>query len=114
MRQVAADADRDVHAGLHAALLRLAPEGDLGPEEALLGPGGPAAVAAALRPALADLRYNPARYATWDWLAGARHAPPYRLSTPFSELTSSLCQASSQAAQHISAPPPPTAPTAGP
>ncbi len=83
MRQVAADADRDVHAGLHAALLRLAPEGDLGPDEALLGPGGPAAVAAALRPALTDLCYNPARYATWDWLAGARRAPPHRRANPF-------------------------------
>ncbi len=71
VQQVAADIDREVHAALHVLLLRLEPKADLEPDEALLGPEGPAIVDAATRPALFDLLYNPARYFTWDWLASA-------------------------------------------
>jgi len=71
VQQVAADIDREVHAALHVLLLRLEPKADLEPDEALLGPEGPATVDAATRPALFDLLYNPAHYFTWDWLASA-------------------------------------------
>ena len=68
--QVAEDGDRDVHAALHGLLLCLE-DADVGPEEGLLGPDGEAKLEAAVRPALYDLRYNPARYTSWNWLAGA-------------------------------------------
>lgn len=67
---MAKDGDRNVHAALHGLLLRLQ-DADIGPEEGLIGPDGEAKLEAAVRPALYDLRYNPARYASWDWLAGA-------------------------------------------
>ncbi|KAK9841857.1 hypothetical protein WJX81_007591 [Elliptochloris bilobata] len=64
------DGERDVHRALHGLLLRLVPDADFGPDEDLIGPDGHAAVEPAVRPALYDLRYNPVRYSTWDWLAG--------------------------------------------
>lgn len=84
--QVAADPAAEVHAALHCLLLRLQPDletGFKGREGAMLTEEGAATLERFLAPVGFDLRYNPARYFSWDRAARERSfCMPWKTAPP--------------------------------